>query len=145
MEVYNEICSGGLFTGGCGPDPDDFHSTTTGANGEFEMVFTSAEGSLKIKFNERFMYIFNSGTNGGYINSGTSALNEVSMSAEAEEFSIEFEPTLPNVREVSFGFEWNYFLGGIAEKVIWAHSHLILLFLIVQESQHLLVTMGNNG
>ncbi len=56
VEVYNEICQGGPFSGGCGPDPDDFHSTTTNANGEFEMVIMSEESALHLNFKKEFMY-----------------------------------------------------------------------------------------
>ncbi len=49
VEVYRTVCSGGVFTGGCGPDPDYYYSTTTNANGEFEMVFMSKETQMKKK------------------------------------------------------------------------------------------------
>ncbi len=34
------------------------------------------------------------------------------MIAQTEEFEIEFEPTLPNVQEVTLGLEWDRFSGG---------------------------------
>ncbi len=120
VEVYNEICQGGPFNGGCGPDPDDFHSTTSNANGEFEMIFTSEESALELNFKKEFMYTFNSDTDKtGRVNSGVTSLDNASMFVNAEWFTIDFEPTISNVQEVTLGLEWNHFSGGRAENIIW--------------------------
>ncbi len=118
VEVYSEICQGGPFNGGCSPDPDDFHSATTNAKGEFEMAFTSEKSTLNFKFRKEYLRFFHSGLDGPFIDSGTSILNEVSMVAQTEEFEIEFEPTLFNVQEVTLGLEWDRFSGGSLQSAV---------------------------
>ncbi len=121
VEVYREICQGTLFNGGCGPDPDEYYSTITNANGEFAMAITSEQNALELNFKKQFMYRFSSGGTRGtnrLVYPGSSTLN-LSMVAQTEWFTIEFEPKLPNVKEVTLGLEWNRFSGGSAENVIW--------------------------
>jgi len=121
VEVYREICQGTLFNGGCGPDPDEYYSTVTNANGEFAMAITSEQSALELNFKKQFMHRFSSGGTRGtnrLVYPGSSTLN-LSMVAQTEEFTIEFEPILLNVKEVTLGLEWDRFLGGSAENVIW--------------------------
>ncbi len=40
------------------------------------------------------------------------------MTAETEEFTIAFEPTLSNVQEVTVGLEWNCFPRGNRENIV---------------------------
>ena len=73
IEVKKEVGSGGSIF-----NPEfkitELHQATTNDKGEFEMAFTSENVTLKIKFIKEYMYTFNSGTNGGYINSGTTII-----------------------------------------------------------------------
>jgi len=117
VEVYREICQGSLFNGGCGPDPDDFHSATTNAKGEFEMAFTSKQSALELNFKKQFVYKSSIGSTGYIVYPGSSTLN-LRMYAETEEFTIEFEPTLSNVKEVTLGLEWDHFSGGSQDGIV---------------------------
>lgn len=62
-----------------------------------------------LTFQKLYMYTFHSGTDGGLVYSGTTQLNDVSLYSETEEFTIDFEPTLENVKEVELELEWNRF------------------------------------
>ncbi len=109
--MFHTECQGyGLAGGGC-PHVES-HYATTNAKGEFEMAFTSEKSRKGIIFNKKYLGVYYSGLEGPYIDSGISTLNEVSMVAQTEEFEIEFEPTLLDVKEVILDLEWDRFLGG---------------------------------
>gem|GEM_PF-6030333 len=85
------------------------------------MAITSEQSALELNFKKQFMHRFSSGGTRGtnrLVYPGSSTLN-LSMVAQTEEFTIEFEPILLNVKEVTLGLEWDRFLGGSAENVIW--------------------------
>ncbi len=117
IEVFHDECQGyGLGGGGC--THVESHYATTNAKGEFEMAFTSEKSRKGIIFNKKYLGVYYSGLEGPYIDSGTSILNEVSMVAQTEEFEIEFEPSLPNIQEVTVGLEWDRFSGGSLQSAV---------------------------
>lgn len=97
---------------------EDSHFATTNSNGDFEMVFMSKETQMEDKFTKEYLHLFSTSRTDFMITPATTSLN-ISMKSQTEEFNIEFEPSLPNVQEVTLGLEWNRFPGGSAENVIW--------------------------
>ncbi len=103
VEIYHKVCDFGVPCW-----HEDSHYATTNNNGDFEMVFMSKETQMEDKFSKEYLHLFSTSRTDFRITPGTSSLN-ISMYAQTEEFNIEFEPSLPNVKEVTIELEWNRF------------------------------------